>query len=235
MTDRKQLEQSIRTAGYWQLSVSPETKSSERIAYLDLLPTLQKASVRLRGWDFPHVAGQEHVETYENSVASWINWSGYREIWEFEQSARLNYLGAFYRDWMTVPDEVQQLPDSRRVLNVHDVLYRLTELFEFASNLSLQLKDYGGRYSVNASLQGLSGRYLHLNEERYLGFGDKYVTNASQYSKKVSLSQSELVTHGWEHARNWSRDIFARFLWDASDELLEKYQTELRNIFGRSN
>ena len=46
----------IRTRGYWRVVIRPGAFEEKRIPnYSDLFQIVEKNSVRLRGWDYPHV------------------------------------------------------------------------------------------------------------------------------------------------------------------------------------
>ena len=46
----------IRTRGYWRVLIRPTQFDENHIAdYSDLFPIVEKNSVQLRGWDYPHI------------------------------------------------------------------------------------------------------------------------------------------------------------------------------------
>ena len=46
----------IRSRGYWRVVIRPTTFQEHRVPrYADLFPIIEKNSVQLRGWDYPHI------------------------------------------------------------------------------------------------------------------------------------------------------------------------------------
>jgi hypothetical protein len=46
----------IHTRGYWHVVIRPTSFEEKHIPdYADLFPIVEKHSVQLRGWDYPHV------------------------------------------------------------------------------------------------------------------------------------------------------------------------------------
>ena len=60
----------IRTRGYWRVVIRPTMFEENHVPnHADLLPIIQRNSVQLRGWDYPHV-------DYQNPPLTGSDWVG---------------------------------------------------------------------------------------------------------------------------------------------------------------
>ena len=83
----------IKSRGYWRIVVRPQSFVEERLEYASLLDVIGSTSVRIRGWDFPHLGREEEIERQKDYVGTRVTWSSYREYWRFYQSGQFVYLG----------------------------------------------------------------------------------------------------------------------------------------------
>src|SRR5689334_8105543 len=99
-----ELTQKIRSRAYWTLSLSPAVYLPERLPYGELLRIVQRASVNLRGWDFPHMDPHEKVSRDVTFIAQESSWHQYHEAWRFHQSGQFLDLWALWEDWYDESD-----------------------------------------------------------------------------------------------------------------------------------
>ncbi len=81
--------------------------------------------------------------------------------------------------------------------------------------------------NIEVRLNGLENRGLVVAEWKRAEFFEPYRATMPSLEKKVNLPRDTLVAEGREQAVEMARQIFLRFGWDASVELLADYQREL--------
>lgn len=224
-----ELLEKIRSRGYWRVVIRPGSFIEQRVKNIsDLYPILQKISVELRGWDFPHL--DPHIPFHIDK--EWIEQSSevnqYLEMWRYYQSGQFAGFLGMEEDWL---DEfVWPLPRDWRpgsYLGVENAIFQFTEILEFAARLSLtQAGDESMHLEID--LQGLKGRGLKLETRRK---GSSYLRDKQAELDKlpysVDLSKTELITASKELALKPATELFRRFGWDPGLEVLRDIQAEL--------
>ena len=79
-----ELLDNLRSRGYWRVVIRPGTFIEQRVSNISALyPILQKISVQLRGWGFPHLDSrdQPHIDT--DWIGQESEWERYLEVWRF--------------------------------------------------------------------------------------------------------------------------------------------------------
>lgn len=135
-----ELLEKIRSRGYWRVVIHPASFVEKQVANIsDLYPLLQKISVELRGWDYPHL----DVHTPLHIDKAWIQQSSesnqYLELWRFYQNGQFVDFIGMEEDWL---DQFHDwsLPENWRhgsYLGVENAVFQFTEMMEFAARLSL--------------------------------------------------------------------------------------------------
>lgn len=169
----------IKQGPHWRVLVRPIPYAASQLAMSNLAGALQRTTVRIRGWDFPHVDRQIPLERGVDFVGSSSSFMGHLEYWRFYQSAQLVYLsslrettepdwdrklrqGAAHRivvpadfDWSGVPGFIE----------MRNFIYTVTEVFEFAARLGLDL-GHPEAMSVTIALNNIRGFVLAVDDVR---------------------------------------------------------------------
>src|SRR2546428_602147 len=141
-----ELEEEIRSRGYWWIVIRPASYVPNRIDFLDLETILRRARIQLRGWDFPHIDERNPLKRRLKSITGFTDWMYYREIWRFYQSGQFSYLMGIHEDWVDRTNAAnfglgwgrpQALASKGPLLGVGDALFRITEAYQFASKLAV--------------------------------------------------------------------------------------------------
>lgn len=220
----------IRSRGHWQVAIRPEPFNAERVDYAKLEELLAGAAVRLRGWPVPFVDYRQQPLRGENWIGQDVDAEGvfHFEAWRFFTSGQFNHLRAVSADWRR-DDERTRTPIPEgfdAAIEVWEILFYLTEVFELASRLALG--EAGDEFmNIEVRLNGLENRGLVVAEWKRAEFFEPYRATMPSLEKKVNLPRDTLVAEGREQAVEMARQIFLRFGWDASVELLADYQREL--------
>jgi hypothetical protein len=135
--------------------VAKEPFLESRMPLEEVLPTVSRATVRFRGWDFPHLNPHKPPEYHANYVASSDEFRGHLEYWRAFMSGQFLYLSGVRE--ATEPGWKEKLAHSaqNRVLVTEDfdwsrvpgfidvvnLVYTITEFFEFAARYVQALPD----------------------------------------------------------------------------------------------
>ena len=198
-----ELLEKIRSCGYWNIAIHPNEFVPERVDRVSkLYPILRNTSVRLRGWDFPHLNPMLDPRKEDDWIEQEFGGAPFLEIWRFYQSGQFVDVSSVPYDWND-----SALYKSGSIINVADSIYRLTEAFELAARLSLT--EAGSLFMhVEITHANLSRRWLDFNgiKDQYSVRGCKSKETCSP-SKKTSLRSNSLPTRKswpWSRQRNFS-------------------------------
>ncbi len=218
----------IRTRGYWRVVIRPTTFERNHIPnYADLYPIVQKNSVRLRGWDYPHIDHERQPRRDHDWVGQDTNWDFFIEAWRLYLSGQFVHLFAISEDWR---DQSSHWPPANgwvpgRDLNYVDTIYELLEIFEFAARLALS--PAGAAFMrVEIEIHGLEGRRL-FSTDILVPVSGVYVTEIPVWNHRWEGSHTNLVARPRELAALAARELFARFGLDLSVETLARLQARI--------
>ena len=218
----------IKSRAYWRILIRPtEYRDPDSMRYSDLEPVINRSSVRLRGWDFPHISDRDGgIRREQTHIEHITEWQHYLEYWQFYLTGQFIYLGGVSSEWRDVseldPGTYAKLPG--RPLWVLDVFFRFTEAFEFASRLSITSS--GNReMHIEIGIHNISEFQLELPSSR-AGFMAPKTSGISKFIYPIQLTRDLLVSDPSGHARRAASELFQRFDWKASDNVLQSIQDQ---------
>lgn len=221
----------IRSRGHWRVVIRPQTFIEKRISQItELYPIIQNTSVELRGWDFPHLDphAQAHVDI--DWIGQESEWEIFLEIWRFYQSGQFIDITGMHEDWY---DQRRSIPaafgDWRPglALEIGNALFRFTEIFEIAARLAMtQAGD--DIMHIEITVSGLEGRKLWVDSPSRRPMFRDYTASIRELPYQVELSRTELIATPRELALKPAIELFRRFDWDPSQNVLRDHQKELR-------
>jgi hypothetical protein len=224
----------IRTRGYWRVVIRPTAFEENHIPNgSDLFPIVERNSVRLRGWDYPHI-------DYQSPPLRGADWVGQEfdredeiEVWRLSMSGQFVHFFALAGEWRdystTWPPEPGWQPG--RYLYYIQTIYSIVEIFEFAARMALSPAG-ATAMRVEIDLDGLQGRQIVETDSRFR-FSRTYHTQMPRWKYRWEGSQTELIAGPRELAALATRELFARFGLEASLETLAGLQVEIeRRAFG---
>lgn len=219
----------IRTRGYWQLTIRPVNFIDARVEdILSLYPIIEKAAVSLRGWDFPHLESRQERHVDVDWVGQDHEWEHHLSSWRFYRSGLFVFLGGIPIDWR---DHSNWWPPEEgwepgQLLGVGDALFQYTEFFEFAARLSLS--DAGDQdMFIETVLHGLKGRTLYMDSRNKWGFSRNYTSSIDSFPFRRELARTELIGNTRELAVRAAQELFKRFQWATDFSDLKSFQTEI--------
>lgn len=228
-----QLTDEIKSKGYWSIVIRPSSFVEKRISdYSRLLPILEATSVRLRGWDFPHIDHRTQLIRELDSIGQETDWEYFKEAWRFFQTGQFASLLAIHEDWAE-STEAQWRPPPHLIrqgplLGVGDTLYRFTEIFEFAARLAMS-EAGSEKMHIKVELRGIKGRSLWVDDPGRGSFDHHYVSGMETFPFEVDVERQFLVAKAREMAIGPTVELFKRFGWNASVDILKDQQGQLRS------
>ena len=224
------LTDKVRSRGHWEVVIRPSTFDLERVPWVKLMPIIDKASVRLRGWPVPLVDGRNSEPT---SGEDWIGQDvdaevvAHFEAWRFFTSGQFSHLRAINADWRVGSEMVYVPPGASSVVEVWEILFYVTEVFELAARLALT--EAGDDYMVvDATVHTGQGRVLVVGQHNRHEFMSPYRV-PPKIQRTTTISRQDLVAAPHEAAVLMSHELFNRCGWEPSREELAEHQAELLN------
>lgn len=219
----------ITSRGYRRVTIRPAQFNSKRVADISsLFPILQKTSVGLRGWNFPHLDERNSPRIDIDWISQETEWQHHISLWRFYQSGQFFHIAGIPGDWRD-HSSLWPADDSSKVgtlLGVGDTVFSFTEIFEFAARLSLT--DAGDeQMEIDITYGNLSGRTLYVDSQRRWPFDFAYKTSLSEFPSVVSIDRVDLVARARDLALERAADLFKRFGWNVKPDVLRSWQEEL--------
>ncbi len=215
----------IRSRGHWQVVIRPHTFDEQRIPDLsDLYPILQRCSVQLRGWNFPHLDYRTQPHRDIDWISQEFQWMEYHylELWRFYRSGQFIHIAGISSDWYN-----QSHPKT--FLEICDTIFRFTEIFEFAARLAFTAASDDFMH-VSITLSGLKDRDLRLEEPDGIWRDTPYQAKITEYPYSVNVPRAELIARPNELALAAAGELFKRFNWDPPPGVLRGWQERLQQI-----
>lgn len=202
--------------------IHPETFSARQIPFPELIPAVQNASVRWRGWPFPWVqrptSGRDWVGEQNNSM--------HPETWQFFESGQ-------FLDCRAIEEfgpDADGFLDDREPINGYLPIWvpvlHFTEVIEFAGRL--QRSQFAGeRISIELALHNIHRFVLVAAHRNRSGLHGTYAYNDDAWDYEILLTPEEGLTNPRELAVDAALDLLQRFNWrGATRELLQGIQIE---------
>jgi hypothetical protein len=216
----------VKEGPHWRVVFRPLPFVEERLELQELLSVVDRARVRLRGWDFPHQNPHERPEIGRNWVASWDTFMGHVEYWRMYQSGQFVYLSGV-RETTETPwsEKLRRLSASRIVpptpdfdwsqvpgfLELVNFVYTVTEFFEFAARLAQELPETE-TCELTVGLHGVEGFVLAVDDIRR-AWWEYYAATQPVIENTWSYPVLDWVSRSHELSLEAIRWIVVRFGW----------------------
>jgi hypothetical protein len=217
----------IQRHGHWRVNIRPIGSVGERLSFQRLRELVQKSSVSIRGWDYPHISRRNDesggISNTENYVESWTDWSGFIEFWRMYRSSQFLSYFCLRSDTGAMGREVMNVP----ILNIVDAVYSMSEFLEFAHRL-FSNGIYREGAIISVSLKNSNGRQLDVGPSR-IPFFDQKISHAENIVLEQTLSKSVLTEGYKEMAIQMLLDLFDHFDWNPDPSQLRNDQERFFN------
>jgi hypothetical protein len=224
-----ELTQKIRSKGYWVIAIHPAEFVEDRVPYELLDELIPSLAVRMRGWPVPFADfGRREQLRGDDWVGQDVDAEtvSHYEAWRFYTSGLFTHLRSVSADWRSGAEATRVEAEFDSVIEVWEILFYLTEVFELAARLALSPAG-DEPMIISAELHNLSGRGLVVGQQGRVPFFEPYRAQVESFSREVTLSREQLVAEGRKEAAQMARDFFLRFGWKPSLEQLLDHQREL--------
>jgi len=217
----------IRAKAHWDIAIRPEPFRSDLVAYDRLEEILSQAVVRLRGWPLPFIDNREPLLRGQDWIGQNIDARGlpHVEAWRFFASGQFAQLRVVSADLRVGAEKASNGGAASPVIEVWEILFYLTEVVELAARLALS--DAGGeQMTIKTRLQGVENRLLVAGEPSRELDGNYRATMSSIEGKRTE-QRGHLLAESRQIAVEMAREMFLRFGFKASEQVLTDYQREL--------
>ena len=189
----EQLRDAIKAEAHWPVVIHPTSFKPDRIPTLkDTWKTMEECSVHLRV-DYPLV-DRENRGHGSDWISSWCDFAGKREYWKLFQSGQFAHVFAFNED--NGPEALAFALQKFRglsaeakpsgVIDVVELLYKTSEIFEFSARLAQKLK-LDSPISLKIGLVGIGGRLLTMQRTPFLNSPSLAFQPHLEYSREIPL------------------------------------------------
>lgn len=220
------LLEKIKSRGYWRILIRPDRFIEKRVKDVaELKDILQKTSVHLRLWDFPHVSAMNGHIVDQDWIGQEFEWEYHIEIWRFYQSGQFIYYGALVTDWSNHGySAIENSAKRLMILNMTDVVYRFVEVFEFAARLALsEAGDENVRIEI--TLGGLEGRDVWIESDNGMPVPVSRLSPSVDFHYNHDFPRAELIASSQELALDTSVKFFRHLGWNPNLEILREIQS----------
>jgi hypothetical protein len=215
----------IRSRGHWRVVIRPTEFQEHRVSeYADLWTIVEKNSVRLRGWDYPHIDRSQPPLTGNEWVGQEYDQEDEIELWRIYQSGLFIHFFTIAGDWRDLSTFWPAGPEWAwgREVDYLQTIYSFLEIFEFASRLALSPAG-AGLMNVGIDMERLMGRRVATTDDDFT-MSREYKTAATRWAHRWQGTQTDLIGRPRELAASAAREFFARFGLEVSMATLLKLQ-----------
>lgn len=218
----------IRSRGCWEVVIRPEAYKEDRLAYGQLDDIVGAAVVRMRGWPVPFIDHRQERVLGDNWIGQDIDAQmvGQYEAWRFYTSGQFNHLRAVDADWRESAEPSSARPRDGKVIEVWEILFYLTEVFEVATRLAFGPAG-DETMAIDVGLHGLSGRGLIVGQPGRAEFFQPYRASQGDLRQRKTVSRGDLLAEARAYAVDMAHEFFLRFGWKPSRDQLAEHQREL--------
>jgi hypothetical protein len=228
----------VQEGPHWRVNIRPDEYREDRIPSLaECYQIIERTKVSLRGWDYPHLSHrEEETGTGPNWVASWSEFGGHREYWRLYQSGQFLHLFSMREalephwrrelenSWQAAHDSTAERPQPRGFISLVNLLWTVTEVFEFAARLC-EVGLYDRLVTIRIDIKGIEG--FRLAETGRAWYRD-YAAHVDELGRAWELNASDLLAASAEHSLKATAWYLERFGWlSPSFEVLREDQQKL--------
>ncbi len=221
----------IRSRGHWDIVIRPESFTADLVPYEDLDAILERVVVRFRGWPVPFIDSRLPLQRGDDWIGQDIDARlvSHFEAWRFFTSGQFNHLRAVSADWREGREATSVPAGYAAVVEVWEILFYLTEVFELAARLALSPAG-DDPMRIEATLNGLTDRGLVVGQRNRASFIEPYRASVPSMTRTRTLRREQLIADPKREALAMALEFFVRFGWKPRIDQLAQYQLELTDV-----
>ncbi len=224
--DIEHLSEKIKKKPHWRVNFRPTSHKTRFENPNAAFNFLQQGQVSLRGWPYPFISDERREQIRaQKYIASGSDFLGHLEYW------RMYYSGQFI-NLFTVREKIDQswdeklrkeasqlmrrpadlnIADIPGFINIINLLYNLTEIFEFAARLCSK-KLYEVNLEITVELHNVKGFVLIAEFPKF--WSSYYPATADPITKSAIFEPEQILARSAEFALDWAVYFFSLFGWD---------------------
>ena len=209
-----ELLEKIKSTGYWRVNIRPIEFNASRIPQLsDCWDLVESGQTRLRGWNFPHIDRDYH-RNMDDWIESGTEFMDMKEYWRFYQSGQFIHYFAFTEDYHEVSwvSSTYETGKPEKWLGIISTLYRLTEIFEFATRLASK-GILAPSAKISIKLADAQNRHLVFEQGSRILRGP-YVCDRPEIAFERTYMEPELRGEARELALTAAVHVYEPFNWN---------------------
>lgn len=219
----------IFSRGYWQIRIYPAKFNPKKILDISsLLPIIQRATVKIRGWDFPHSDSRTQHQIGLDYIGQESEWQHMLSSYRFYQSGQFIHISGISVDWR---DQSSFWPPegdwkAGQFLGIGDVVATFTEIFELASRLATT--DAGDEnMHVSIVIGNIKDRMLYVDNPNRWPLDFPRRAAIKEYPIELEFTRAELITNAKPISLEQALEFFKRFNFDTTIEILRSWQEKI--------
>jgi len=234
VTDIETLPEKIKKFPHWRVHFHPnryEIKMNEDP--VEAFNLLKQTFVSLGGWNYPYIPRESNKHIMEEKyIAYGCDWDDIIEYWRLYYSGQFIHLFATWerddkelnrhtREWVLKGEEVDDPPG---IINISNVLYTFTKIFEFATRLC-EKRLYTEKLAISVRLENIRNYVLTANWPVF--WHGYFPARANSIKKEWNLEVPELLSNSNELSLEGMIHFYKYFGWnDPSIDVLLEQQTD---------
>lgn len=238
MTIQETISQ-IKEHGYWEVVMKSEPHQyvKANLSFDALKELITTNQVKHRGIPFPNLAQKKHGDCYikETYVESFTRLPYCLEAFRFYQSGQFVHYACMLEDMFGATRsrfEQSDPPRDMRYLSPSACVYRLTEIFLFASRLATK-GVFGENANIQITLHNLNGRVLRHNDNEHFPFYDEYVCHSNKIECCCNKTPKELQAEHDDLAVQECVKILEQFSF-SSKHIHKGLKSDQQDFYGRN-
>jgi len=226
----------IKSRGYWRVNFRPLTADIRLKTMQECRDIVEKNSVELRGWDYPHFPrrNDEKVGTAPagDFFEGWEDWENHKEFWRMYKTGQFLYYRALREDWLDERGGIFTTPNDKsfkageKIGVLGSLVYEITECFQFLSRL-VERGLYEKGVKVHISLVNTKGRELVVDDGARIPFMYARKTEAPELSFEKTYTKEEILNDSKGLAHDIIMQVADSFGWNPAPEQVAGDQEKL--------
>lgn len=223
----------IKSRGHWRINFRPTSAGDRLDGVTEARRLVERATVSLRGWDFPHMPGAglegDRILRLDNCSEASTDWRDKHELWRVYVSSQFIHLKGIRTDWLD-EDQLHSKPSEypENILGLVDNIWHVTEAFEFLARLA-ELGLYKNGTSVSVGLMNTAGRTLYSDDHKRSEFYWARRTDAHDIVFQ-GVFRSDQIVDPRSCTKKALNYIFDRFAFEPSGQVLDGIIDELYGL-----